>query len=150
MSDFWQDIRTHKLAAAIYLICWVGIMAAEIITFDQNVATPVIPILFLIPLAAGGLVGWWRKAARERAARMGKRLWGGMLAGFLSFEITFLAMAGGAVDELIGWMRGRRFQGEEVLEFLIAAGIAGILLGLCGAALAQVVGGNRRKPIPTA
>jgi len=101
-------------------------------------------------LFAGGMVGWWRKATPERATRMGNRLWGGMLAGFLSFEITFIVMKGGAVDELIGWMQGRGFQGIEVLEFLIATGIVGILLGLCGAALAQAAGENRRRPIPTA
>jgi hypothetical protein len=150
MRDLWQDIRAHKLAAIIYLFFWIGILVAEVITFDRNVAAPVMPFLFIIPLLAGGMVGWWRKATPERAARMGNWLWGGMLAGVLSSEITFIVMKGGAADELIGWMQGRRFQGVEVLEFLIAFGIVGVLLGLCGAALARAVGGNRRRPIPTA
>jgi hypothetical protein len=96
------------------------------------------------------MVGWWRKATPERAARTGNWLWGGTLAGVLSSEITFIVMEGGAADELIGWMQGRRFQGVEVLEFLIFTGIVGALLGLCGAAFARALNGNRRMPIPPA
>jgi|ERR1035441_699208 hypothetical protein len=150
MRDLWQDIRAHKLAAIIYFFFWIGILVAEVITFDRNVATPVIPLLFIIPLLAGGMVGWWRKATPERAARTGNWLWGGTLAGVLSSEITFIVMEGGAADELIGWMQGRRFQGVEVLEFLIFTGIVGALLGLCGAAFARALNGNRRMPIPPA
>ncbi len=150
MRDLWQEIRAHKLAAIIYLFFWIGILVAEVITFDRNVAAPVIPLLFIIPLFAGGMVGWWRKATRERAARMRNWLWGGTLVGVLSSEITFIVMEGGAADELIGWMQGRRFQGVEVLEFLIATGIVGALLGPCGAAFARALNGNRRMPISPA
>ena len=149
MSDLWRDIRAHKLAAIIYLLFWIGVLVVEVFTFVQDVAGPVIPFLFMIPLVAGGMVGWWRKATPAHAVRMGNRLFGGMLAGVLSCEITFIVMKGGAADELIGWMRGQRFQGIEVLEFLIASGIVGVLFGLLGAALAQAVGENRHKPIPT-
>jgi hypothetical protein len=150
MSDLLHDIRAHKLAAIIYLLFWIGVLVVEVITFVQNVAGPVIPFLFMIPLLAGGMVGWWRKATPEHEVRMISRLWGGMLAGVLSSEITFIVMKGGAAYELVGWMHGQRFQGIEVLEFLIATGIVGVLLGLFGAALAQAVGENRRRPIPTA
>jgi hypothetical protein len=71
-----------------------------------------------------------------------------MLAGVLSAEITLLVMKGGVVDEVIGWKHGHRFQGGEVLEFCIASGVLGALLGLAGAVLAIILDRVRRQGRP--
>ena len=71
-----------------------------------------------------------------------------MLAGVLSAEITLLVMKGGVVDEVIGWKHGHRFQGGEVLEFTIAAGVLGAVLGLAGAVIAMILDRVRRQGRP--
>jgi hypothetical protein len=62
-----------------------------------------------------------------------------MLAGMLSAEVTFLVIKGGAGDALIEWIRWGGFPDGEVLEFAIAAGILGVLLGSIGAACSAVL-----------
>jgi hypothetical protein len=101
-------------------------------------------------------VGRWRESTPERAARSGDRIKGGMLAGVLSAEITWFVMKGGIVDEVIRWMHRHKFQrGEvlelwgELLEFSIATGVVGVLLGLLGAVLAMFLDRFRRQGRPT-
>ncbi|MBZ5653590.1 MAG: hypothetical protein LAO18_24280, partial [Acidobacteriia bacterium] len=99
---------------------------------------PVVLLLFTVPLIAGILVGLWRSSAPEHAAHLGDKTGGGMLAGLLCTEITFLVMKGGVVDEVIGWMRGEGHRFGEMLVFSIVAGVFGTILGFAGAGLASI------------
>jgi len=153
VRKLWRDIQAHKRAAVLFLVYWLATLAVVPITWAGGAPTdvPLVALLMTIPLIAGALVGRWRASTPERVSRSRDRITGGMLAGVLSAEITLLVMKGGAVDEVIGWIHGHKFQGDEVLGFSIVTGVFGVLLGLVGAVLAIVMGRFRRhgRPIPS-
>jgi len=152
MRRLWHDIQAHKQAAVLFLVYWLATLAVIPMTWAGGIPGRVVALLLTTPLIAGVLVGRWRASTPERAARSRDRIWGGMLAGVLSAEITLLVMKGGVVDEVIGGMHGHRFRGGEVLEFCIASGVLGALLGLAGAVLAIILDRVRRpgRPAPSA
>ncbi len=141
MRKLWQDIKAHISAAVLFLVYWLATLAVVPLTWQNGIPTPVVLLLFTVPLIAGILVGWWRSSTPEQAAHVGDAIGGGMLAGLLCTEITLLVMKGGVIDEVIGWIRGWKFFGQwgEILEFAIVAGVFGILLGLVGAVLASIM-----------
>ena len=149
MKKLWHDIHAHQRAAVLFLVYWLATLAVIHITWTNGIPFPVVILLFTTPLIAGALVGWWRASTPERAVRSGVQIEGGMLAGVLSAEITFLVMKGGAIDEVIGWIHGSRFQGGEVLEFCIACGVLGVFLGLAGSVLAIILDRFRRHGRPS-
>lgn len=148
MTKLWHDIQTHKWATVLFVAYWLATLAVIPITWAGGIPYPVVVLLLTTPLIAGVLVGRWRASTPERAAHSGDRIRGGMLAGALSAEITFLVMKGGAVDEVIGWIRGNKFEGGEVLEFSIVTGVLGVFLGLAGAVLAIILDRLRRHGRP--
>ncbi len=148
MRKLWQDIQTHKRAAVLFLVYWLVTLVVSFITWDMGIPFPVVLLLFTVPLIAGIFVGLWRSSTPEHTARFGDKIRGGMLAGLLCTEITFLVMKGGVVEEVIGWMRGWKFFGQwgEMLVFCIVAGVFGIILGFTGAALASIMERFRNHP----
>jgi hypothetical protein len=152
MSRIWRDIQTHRWAALVYLVYWILTLATIVITWNQGIPGAVVALVLTNPLIAGALVVWWRVATPEKAANPVERFRVGMLTGVLSTEITFLVMKGGAGAEVVGWMRGDKFQGIEVLEFAIAAAMFGVVLGFVGAAFAMAfdhLHHDHHKPIPS-
>ena len=135
MRKLWHDIQAHKREAGLFLVYWLAMLAVVLITWHEGVPSPVVLLLFTVPLIAGILVGLWRSSTPERTARWGDKISGGMLAGLLCAEITELVMKGGVLYEVIGWMRGWEFFGQwgELAGFVIVAGVLGVLLGLVGA-----------------
>ena len=148
MRRLWQDIQAHKRAAVLFLVYWLATLVATPITWDEGIPFPVVLLLFTVPLIAGILVGLWRSSAPEHAAHLGDKTGGGMLAGLLCTEVTFLVMKGGVVDEVIVWMRGGGHRFGEMLVFSIVAGVFGIVLAFAGAGLASIVERFRRRPTP--
>jgi len=150
MRRVWHDVQAHKRAAVLFLVYWLATLAVVYVTWSGGIPDPVVVLLLTTPLIAGVLVGWWRAPTSEHAAHSRDRIGGGMLVGVLSAEITLLVMKGGIVDEVIGWVRGREFFGQwgEVLEFTIAAGVFGAVLGLAGALLAMTLDRVRRQGRP--
>jgi len=148
MRRLWHDIQAHKRAAVLFLVYWLATLAVVPMTWAGGIPGRVVVLLLTTPLIAGALVGRWRASTPERAARSRDRVWGGMLVGVLSAEITLLVMKGGVVDEVIGWIQGHRFRGGEVLEFCIASGVLGAFLGLAGAVLAIILDRVRRRGRP--
>jgi hypothetical protein len=119
-------------------------------TWSGGIPERVVVLLLTTPLIAGFLVGWWRAPTPEHAAHSRDRIGGGMLSGVLCAEITFLVMKGGAVNEVIGWLRGWEFFGQwgEVLGLGIFNGVLGALLGLAGAVISMVLDRVRRQRRP--
>lgn len=146
MRRLWHDFQAHKRAAVMLLVYWLATLAVSFVTWYHGIPDRVVVLLLTTPLIAGALVGWWRAPTPEHAVHSRNRIGGGVLAGVLSAEITLLVMKGGVVEEVIGWMRGWQFYGQwgEVLEFTIAAGVLGAVLGLAGAALAMILDHVRR------
>jgi Na+/citrate or Na+/malate symporter len=138
MSRLWRDLQAHRWAAVLLLVYWLAILVIIHVTWDGGIPERIVVLAFTTPLIAGALVGRWRASTPECAVRSRDRITGGMLAGVLSAEITLLVMKGGVVDEVLGWIHHDRFRGGEVLEFIIATGVLGVLLGLAGAALAML------------
>ena len=136
MKKLWQDIARHRGAAALYLVYWLATVVMVPLASDGGISDPVMALLLSNSLISGALVSWWRGPTLERTSSLGERMRGGMLAGLLSAEITLLMGVG---DELIGWMRGGRFQGAEVVEFAIISGALGVLLGSIGAACSAIL-----------
>jgi hypothetical protein len=139
MKKLWQDIARHRGAAAFYLVYWLATVMMVPLMSDGGIPDPAVALLLSNSLISGALVSWWRGPTLERTSSLGERIRGGMLAGLLSAEITLLMIKGGAGDELIGWMRGGRFQGDEVLGFAIISGALGVLLGSIGAACSAIL-----------
>jgi uncharacterized membrane protein YbhN (UPF0104 family) len=139
MRKLWQDIRAHKRAAMLFLVYWLATLVVILITWDMGIPFPVVLLLFTVPLIAGILVGLWRSSTPEHTARFGDKIGGGMLAGLLCTELTFLVMKGGIVEELIVWMQGGGQRFGEMLVFCIVAGVFGIILGFTGAAVASII-----------
>jgi hypothetical protein len=150
MRKLWQDIQAHKLAAVLFLMYWLATLVVIPITWDAGIPFPVVLLLLTVPLIAGILVGLWRSSTPEHTARFGGKSAGGILAGLLCTEITLFVMKGGVVGEVIGWMRGWKFFGQwgEVVEFIIVAGVFGIILGFVGAVLASIIERLRHRLTP--
>jgi len=141
MKRLWLDIKAHKWAAGFFLIYWLATLVVVPITWQGGIPTPVVLLLFTVPLIAGILVGSWRSSAPEHRAHLGDQIGGGMLAGLLCTVVTDLVMKGGVIDEVQGWMRGWEHFGQwgEVAVFFIVAGVLGLILGFAGAVLASIV-----------
>lgn len=148
MRRLWQDIQAHKWAAVLFLVYSLATLVATAITWDEGIPFPVVLLLFTVPLIAGILVGLWRSSAPEHTAHLGDKIGGGMLAGLLCTEVTFLVMKGGVVDEVIVWMRGGGHRFGEMLVFSIVAGVFGIVLAFAGAGLASIMERFRHRPTP--
>lgn len=136
MKNLWQDIARHRGAAALFLGYWLATVVMVPPTWKGGIPGPVVALLLSNSLIWGALISWWRGQAPERTYSLGGGIRGGMLAGVLIAEITFLVIKGGAGDELIGWMRSRPHMGEwdQVLGFAIVVGLLGALLSSLGAA----------------
>ena len=143
MKNLWIDIKNHRRAAILLALYWLATLAIAAFNWDRGIPGPVVGLLFTPSLLAGLFVGRWRAAAGGRGDR-GRRLQGGSLVGLLFALSTLLVMKGGVLDEFLGWLGGARFQGGEVLEFIIFTAIAGAVLGLLGAAL--TLRGFRQPP----
>jgi len=146
MRRLWRDVQAHKRGSVLLLLYWLATLAVARVTWSGGLSGWVVALLLTTPLIAGALVGRWRASTPERAARSRERLTGGVLAGVLIAALTLLVTKGGMADELIGWMHGDRFRGGEVIEFCLASGVLGVLLGLAGAVLAIILDRVRRKP----
>ena len=146
MRKLWQDIQTHKRAAVLFLVYWLVTLVVSFITWDMGIPFPVVLLIFTVPLIAGIFVGLWRSSKPEHTVRFGNKIGGGMLAGLLCTEITFLVMKGGVVEEVMGWMLGRGQRFGEMLVFCIVAGVLGTILGFIGAALASIMERFRNRP----
>ena len=149
MRKLRQDLQSHKRAAMLLLMYWVATLVVIPFTWNRGIPLPVVALLFTTPVIVGVLVGWWRASAPESAALSSDRISGGMLAGGLIAVITVVVMKGGAIDEVVGWLHGHKFQGGEVIGFAVAAGICGMLLGGAGAMLAMRMDRFRHHASPT-
>jgi hypothetical protein len=138
MRRLWRDLQAHRRAAVLFLTYWLAILAVIHLTWAGGIPERIVVLVLTTPLIAGALVGRWRASTLERVVRSRDRITGGMLAGVLVTEITLVVMRGGGVEEVVGWLHGDRFRGGEVLEFIVASGVLGVLLGLVGAVLAMI------------
>jgi hypothetical protein len=149
MRKLWQDIQAHKWAAVLFLVYWLATLIVVPITWDGGIPFPVVLLLFTVPLIAAILVGLWRSSAPEHTAHLGDKIRGGMLAGLLCTVTTFLVMKGGAVEEVIVWMRGGGHRFGEMLVFSIVACVFGIILGYAGAGLGSIMERFRHRLTPS-
>lgn len=139
MKKLWRDITSHRGVAALFLVYWLATVATVPFAWRGGIPPQIVALLLSNSLISGALVSWWRRPTAERTGSVGERIRGGILAGVLSAEITLLVIKGGIAEELIGWMRGARFQGGEVLEFAIAVAVLGVFLGLVGSACSLIL-----------
>jgi hypothetical protein len=141
MKDLWGDIARHRGAAVCFAGYWLATVVTVPFAWHGGIPIAVVSLLLSNCLISGALISWWRGQTAEHTYSAGSRIREGALVGMLVGEMTLLVMKGGAVDELIGWMRGRPHFGQwgEVLEFAIAVGLIGALLGSIGAACSTVL-----------
>ncbi len=149
MGKLWRDLWAHKRAAALFLLYWLATVAVVVVTWEPGgMANGALVLLLTTPLIAGALVGWWRGTMPEPAHRWRDQITGGMLAGLLTLVIT---LVGSIIKDLSGVVRDFGSQGGEILEWFIASGVVGAVLGSVGAALAMALGrvghhGGRLRP----
>ena len=146
MRKLWQDIQAHRWAAMFFLVYWAATWVVVLIAWDQGIPTPVVLLVFTVPLIAGILVGLWRSSTPEHTVRLADKTGGGMLAGLLCTVITVLVMRGGVAEEVIVWMHGGGQRFGEMAVFVVVAGVLGLILGLAGAVFASIVAHLRSRP----
>jgi hypothetical protein len=141
MHKLWLDVAHHRSAAALFLAYWLATMVVVPLTGHGGIPISIVALLLTNSFIAGALISWWRGSTSERLPSSGERILAGTIAGLLVSEITLVVGVGG---ELVGWMRGGHFQGDEVLEFAIALGLVGAIFGLAGAMCSVVL----HHPVP--
>jgi Na+/proline symporter len=139
MRQLWHDIRTHRLAAALFLVFWLAIWGITWANSDRGIGIAlgmVIGLHLLLLFVAGALVGWWRNTT---AGSIG----GGMLAGLLlcviNWPILLVIDIGSAVpldDEgLI----------MEALVMGLICTVIGIVLGMVGGLISALLAAALRR-----
>jgi hypothetical protein len=158
LRQLWHDIKTHRLATALFLVFWLAIWGIIVSPWDSGIPFLGLYLHLLLTLVAGALVGWWRN--RNTIA---DSITGGMLAGLLYSVIDFVITV---VFEILGTILGTtgsvqpspemtwldfwlEFWGEALGMGLVFA-VMGMVLGMVGgltsallaAALRRVRGGG--------
>ena len=147
MRQLWRDLQTHRLAASIFLACWLILWIVSVATwlydpagYSAGMPMEVFYVHLLAPLAAGILAGWWQDTIRGSVKN---GLWAGLLYSVLDF-VALLVWSGmliglGKVDptvsETMPWWEGV----FEALHMGLAYVIIGLLLGPVGGLIAGLV-----------
>ena len=136
MKELWRGITRHRGMAWFFAGYWLATVVAVPFVWQEGIPLPMVGLLLSNCLIWGALISNWRGEETGRTDSAADRVKDGALAGMIVGEITFLVTKGGAVDELIGWLRGWPHFGQwdQVLGFAIAVGLLGALLGSIGAA----------------
>lgn len=134
-----HDIKSLRLAAALFLVFWLAIVGITLATsaMPGGGADPVWGLHLLMPFVAGAFVVWWRN--RNTIA---DRITGGMLAGLLFSVIDFaIEIMAQALPQLgkpqpfshltMRWMTWSEFWGDALFLGLAYA-VMGIVLGMVG------------------
>ena len=129
LAHWW---RSRIFAMVLYLVYWLATLAVVGLTWTDGIPGLVVLLVLTNPLIAGGLIGRWLSSTPEPSSGA---VGGGALAGVLWAEVTLFVMKGGVIDELLGWRSGQCYVGE-LLGFVLVTGVAGLLLGFVGAAVA--------------
>jgi hypothetical protein len=142
MRRLWHDIRTHRLAVALFGLYWLTTAVITVVIWNQGVPDRVwwVPHV-LVAVAAGTLVAWWRNAevdAVGASAAVGA-LVGALnilaqgvaygVARWLSNSPPVVVAVESAADEEPGWL------------FIIVLTIVTCLIGGVLGALGWVVAG---------
>ena len=143
MRQLWHDIQTHRLAAALVLVCWLAIWGITWATWQDGMHPLVFGLHVLLLFVAGALVGWWRNTT---AGSIG----GGMLAGLLLCVINLGIMF--VFDEILRWP-GRPQPGPEAttmslwedLFFGLILAVIGSVLGMVGGLIGALLAAARRR-----
>lgn len=133
MQRIWDDIRTHRLASALFAAWWLALTLLNFIGPRRSQGLEE-QLHFLLPVIAGALVCWWRRFGPERIT-------GGTLAGAtvllldsalqLPRELMDALARGKELPEAL-----KQFVDVEVLALAAFSGILGAVLGFVGALVA--------------
>jgi len=95
MREIWHGIRTHRLAALLFLVFWGSAWLLTVITWERDAAgysvgmnSIAIPLHFVLPLVVGGLVGLSQSSASSafwKACALA-----GLVFGVIHFAVLWL------------------------------------------------------------
>jgi hypothetical protein len=115
MRQLWQDVQTHRVSAACFLVYWLGVWIAYwSFSWSRGIPPAGMVLGLLAPAIAGSLVGWWRAPRREGLLVGGRRLSGGPLAAVVVIVVDVTLIFAPAL------FRGIQHGPEELLGALIA------------------------------
>ena len=136
MRRLWHDIATHRVAAVLFLVCWMVVYALHLLRWRRTYLPPgrddmapeVVVLNLLLPIVAGALVAWWRSWQPEN--RFGRRFSGGMFAGalVLLLDVTIVATPSAIQDP-----HGEGSPYIAVPMGILVSSCMGAVLGLLGA-----------------
>ena len=148
MRKFWQDIKTHRTASLLFLVCWIAVWAVTVGTWQYDAAGysvgmgPVaIPLHFVLPLALGALIGW---GGAGRPETSGKRC---VLAGLIFSVIHFAVIPLGLS---LFWRTAVKNEPDcwlaqwEALHFGLLYAVICIVLSIMGGRMSRVFETLRR------
>ncbi len=153
MKALWREVHAHRTGTTVFALCWaaIGVFTLATWVFDDSGQTvgmhPAATLLNLaLPLAAGALLGWWRRSTGGAGA--------GALAGLHVAEISLLG-------ETLLWLLiyhlllgrplapgegGGVFAGlAEFLEMVVLAGVFGLVLGGLGGLAGGLLSARARQ-----
>ncbi len=153
MKALWREARAHRPETTVFVLCWaaIGVFTLATWVFDDSGQTvgmhPAATLLNLsLPLAAGTLVGWWRRSAAGA--------WDGALTGLHVAEMSLLGesllwlliyhlllgrpLAPGEGGGVLGGL-------AELLEMVVFAGVFGLVLGGLGGLAGGLLSARARQ-----
>jgi hypothetical protein len=98
MRQLWHDIRTHRLAALLFMLLWATTWLVTVATWERDAAgysvgmnSVAIPLHLVLPLAVGAFVGLSRNAASRPFSRACALA--GLIFGVIHFALLCLVDA---------------------------------------------------------
>jgi len=149
MRQLWDDIRTHPLAALLFLLLWTAVWLVTVVTWERDPAgysvgmRPVaIPLHLVLPLVLGALVGLSRSAAGRPF--MSTCALAGVIFGLMHFALLWL------VDAL--WLPeapaalGPSDLAAEAVAVAATYAVSCVVLAMIGGGVSQIVAARRPSP----
>jgi hypothetical protein len=160
MRQLWHDILTHRLAASLFALCWVGAWVITVVMWIRTAAVGLPSAFMLFVVIASVMAGWWRMPATTRWNQA--HILDGMRHGLIvAVVLMWLNLA---TQEILSWsfvppparILTMTWSGW-VMAFLfvalilgIIASVAGMIGGLIGGSLAYVFRRWRHRGEPPA
>ena len=145
LRQLWHDIKTHRLATALFLVFWLAIWGIIVSPWDSGIPFLGLYLHLLLALVAGALVGWWRNRST-----IADSITGGMLAGLLVCVIngvievvlqTLPVLGTAQPNPDTTWLE----YGVEALGMGLAYAVIGIAFGMVGGLLGALLAAALRR-----
>jgi hypothetical protein len=154
MWSFWDDLRSHRAAASLFLLLWLGTWALSLAPQGPIHLDPFMTHFALAPFAAAFLVAWWRRGSDRSSIFPISAPLAGLFVAEVGWGISFAYLI---LDVVLrtsqpslfspGWAVPMMMSGAFVMGIAgLVAGSVGALSGSLIAAIARHLRRRVRRP----